>query len=238
MIGILTKLAPHHKELKNRLISCIVVITITTIIAYLFIEPVATLFMRPLFMADAKITNLVYTNLTEAFISYIKLALLIGIGVSLPFIIYQVWMFVAPGLHKHEKRIAIRIIFWGMLLFMAGAAFSFFVALPRILIFFMSYAGENLEAMPKLGLYLSFIGRTILAFGLAFEVPFLMFMTTKTGLIKREQFQQRRKYFYIIILVASFLLTAGEPTATILLAVPLFALYEAGIIISKVFRAP
>ncbi len=235
MIGILTKFAPYHEELRKRLIKSFVIILIFTVIAYLFIEPIAAVCMQPLFYAYPELTRLVYLNLTEAFISYIKLALLIGIAASFPFILYQLWMFIAPALFAHERRLAIIIISWATLLFIGGALFAFFIALPKILVFFMSYAGDNLQPMPRLGLYLTFVARMVLTFALAFQIPFLMVMTIKTGLVSKTHFSKQRKYFYAAIVFLSFLLTAGEPTATVLLSIPLFGLYEAGIIAGKMF---
>ena len=235
MIAAFEHFRPHHEELRKRLIRSFLAIAICTVVAYLFIDQIAGLCTRPLFLADPTLKTLVYTKLTEAFISYIKLALLVGILVSSPYLLYQVWMFVAPGLLDHEKRIARRIIFWATGLFVAGALFSFFIVLPKTLAFFMGYAGTNLQPMPKLGLYLTFVARMVLAFALAFEIPFLMVMASATGLVQHGHFTSKRKYFYIAIIVLSFLLTAGDVTATVLLSFPLFGLYEAGIIAGRVF---
>jgi len=235
MIAALEHFAPHHQELRKRLIRSFLVILVTTTLAYLFIDPIAGFCMRPLFLAAPDLDHLVYTKLTEAFISYIKLSLLVGITVSFPVLLYQIWMFVSPGLLDDERRIAKRIVLWATLLFAGGVLFSFFIVLPRTMMFFMSYAGDNLLPMPKLGLYLTFVARMVLAFGIAFEIPFLMLMAVKTGLISRQHFKAKRKYFYMAIVVLSFLLTAGEITATVLLSLPLFGLYEAGIIAGRVF---
>ena len=235
MIAALEHFRPHHEELRKRLIRSFAAIAICTVIAYIFIDQIAGLCTRPLFLADPALKTLVYTKLTEAFISYIKLALLAGILVSFPYLLYQVWMFVSPGLLDHEKRLARKIIFWATGLFAAGALFSFFIVLPRTLAFFMSYAGTNLEPMPKLGLYLTFVARLVLAFAIAFEIPFLMVMASTTGLVSTGHFKNKRRYFYIAIVILSFLLTAGDVTATVLLSFPLFGLYEAGIIAGRVF---
>ncbi len=235
MIAAFEHFRPHHEELRKRLIRVFLAITVCTVVAYLFIDQIAGLCTRPLFLADPALKTLVYTKLTEAFISYIKLALLVGILTSFPYLLYQIWMFVAPGLLEHEKRIARKIVFWATGLFAAGALFSFFIVLPKTLTFFMSYAGTNLEPMPKLGLYLTFVARMVLAFAIAFEIPFLMVMASVTGLIKQDHFAGKRKYFYMAIIMLSFLLTAGELTATVLLSFPLFGLYEAGIIAGRVF---
>ena len=157
MIAAFEHFAPHHAELRKRIIRCIVAVALGTVAAYLFIDQIVALCMQPLFFAYPALQKLVYTKLTEAFITYLKLSLLVGILVSFPVWLYQLWMFVAPGLLDNERRLARQIVFWATFLFAGGAAFAFFIALPRILDFFMSYAGTNLEPMPRLGLYLTFV---------------------------------------------------------------------------------
>ena len=235
MIAAFEHFAPHHKELRKRLIRGFLAIILATVIAYLFIDQIVALCMQPLFIAYPALQKLVYTKLTEAFITYLKLSLLVGIIASFPFLFYQVWMFIVPGLLDDERRLARQAVFWSTFLFAGGASFAFFIALPHILGLFMSYAGPNLEPLPKLGLYLTFVARMVLAFGIAFEIPFLMFMTSKSGLIGRDYFRTKRIYFYIAIVVLAFLLTAGELMATALLSFPLFGLYETGILLGRIF---
>jgi len=238
MRAALEHFTPHYKELRQRLIAVFIAIALASTLSYIYIDQIAGFCMQPLFQAYPDLGRLVYTKLTEAFVSYIKLSILVGIGVSFPFLLYQIWMFIAPGLLEHEQRLARQIVGWASLLFAGGAAFAFFIVLPRMLTFFMGYAGDNLQPMPKLGLYLTFVARTVLAFGIAFEIPFLMVMAMKTGLVSRTYFTGKRTWFYMAIVVLSFLLTAGDITATALLSLPLFALYEAGIIIGRVFASP
>jgi sec-independent protein translocase protein TatC len=235
MLAALEHFAPHHQELRRRLIRCFLAIALASCLAYLGIERIAEFFMQPLFHAYPPLHKLVYTRLTEAFITYLKLSILVGIILSFPVLIYQVWMFVAPGLMDDERRLARNIVFWSSFLFVCGALFALFIVLPRILAFFMSYAGPNLEPLPRLGLYLTFVGRMVLAFGISFEIPFLMFMISRAGLVSTKYFARKRFYFYIAIVVLAFLLTAGEVTATVLLSLPLFGLYETGILLGKIF---
>ncbi len=231
----LEQFRPHHEELRRRLLVSIAAVAICSGLAWLFIDQIAAFCIEPLRIAAPQLEKLVYTKLTDAFISYLKLALLTGIIASFPVLLYQAWMFISPGLLAKERRLARRIIFWATGLFTAGALFAFFIVLPRTLAFFMSYAGGNLQPMPKLGLYLTFVARMVLAFAVAFEIPFLMVMAAAAGLVQRNHFQSKRKYFYIAIIGLSFLLAAGDITATVLLALPLFGLYEAGIIASRIF---
>lgn len=229
--------APHHQELRTRLIKIFLAIIVCTAIAYGLSEHIARIFLAPLFQASPLIHKLVYTNLPEAFLSYIKLALLVGLVASFPIILYQIWMFIAPGLKSSEKKFAVVVVFWATLLFMAGAAFAFLAVLPRMLHFFMSYASQNLEPLPKFGDYLTFVARTMLAFGLSFEIPFLMVMAGKAGFVQAGYFRKKRFSFYAAIVVLAFLLTAGDFMATAMLAIPLFGLYEAGIFLTAIFGA-
>jgi sec-independent protein translocase protein TatC len=236
MITAFDHFRPHHEELRKRIIRIIAAVFLCTFVAYLGKDYIAAFCMQPLFKAAPELEKLVYTKLTEAFISYIKLSLLTGILISFPYILFQIWMFISPGLLAGEKKTARRVVLWATFLFLGGACFSFFIALPKILSFFMSYAGPNLTPMPKFGLYLTFVGRMVLAFGLAFEIPFLMVMASRTGLVAPHYFSKKRTWFYIAIMVLSFLLATGELTATVLLCLPLFLLYEAGILAGRVFK--
>lgn len=230
MITAFDHFRPHHEEMRKRLIRCIAALVVCTALCYMFKDLLAQLCMQPLFQAYPELEKLIYTKLTDAFISYIKLSLLAGIMLCFPYVLYQLWMFIAPGLLDNEKSIARTIVFCSTFLFAGGTCFAFFVALPQILSFFMSYAGPNLEPMPKFGLYLTFVGRMMLAFGIAFEIPFLMVMARKAGLVSPHYFTSRRLWFYAAIIVLSFLLASGEITATVLLSIPLFLLYEIGIL--------
>ncbi|PID72457.1 MAG: twin-arginine translocase subunit TatC [Desulfobulbus propionicus] len=233
MITAFDHFRPHHEEMRKRLIRCIVALVLFSAAAYMFKESLAQLCMQPLFQAHPELEKLIYTKLTDAFISYIKLSILAGLIMSFPYILFQLWMFIAPGLLDNEKRIARTIVLCSTLLFAGGACFAFFIALPKMLTFFMGYAGPNLLPMPKFGLYLTFVGRMLLAFGIAFEIPFLMVMARKTGLVSPLYFTSRRMWFYLAIVVLSFLLATGELTATVLLSLPLFVLYEVGIVGGK-----
>lgn len=225
----------HLAELRQRLIVSFGAIFFFAALSYFFAEQIARFFMTPLFLASPALIKLVYTNLTEAFITYLKLSLLLGIILSIPVLLYELWMFVAPGLHANEKKTVLTVVFWASLLFGAGACFAFYIVLPRVLHFFMGFANPQLTPLPKLSGYLTFVARTSLAFGLAFEIPFLMVAAAKIGWVKRNYFLTKRKYFYAAILVFSVLLAAGDLIAAVLLCLPLFALYESGILITRIF---
>jgi len=227
---------PHHLELRRRIIRIFLAIILCSGVAYYFSEEIAAYLIAPLYSATPLMKKLVYTNLPEAFIAYIKLSLLVGLAASFPVILYQLWSFTAPGLKKNEKKIAFTVVFWGSLLFALGAFFALFGMLPRMLAYFMSYASESLEPLPRLGRYLTFVIRTVIAFGLAFQIPFLMVMTGKANIVSAQYFRAKRIYFYGAITVIAFLLSAGDLMATVLLTIPLVLLYESGILLMRLFR--
>lgn len=234
MNPLATVFSSHYAELRTRLIRSFLAIFLCSCLAYLFKDLLASLCMGPLLHAYPQTGKLVYTNLTEAFISYIKLALLCGTMLSFPFLLYQAWMFITPGLIDKERRLVSQVLFWGTMLFLAGGLFAFFVVLPRLLHYFMGYAGPNLIPMLKLGTYLGFTARMVFAFAIAFEIPFLMVMAVRADLTTAKYFTSKRFYFYSAILVLSFLLSAGDIASTILLTFPLMGLYETGILANKV----
>ncbi len=225
----------HLRELRRRLLVVFVAIIAASVAAYAFIEPLVRLLVQPLRQAHPAAQRLVYTNLPEAFVSYFKVALLAGLIVAFPVIVYQLWMFVAPGLHRHEKRVALTVVGWGGGLFVGGVLFAYGVVLPQALHFLLSFAGPGLAPQLKLGAYLTFVARSSLAFGLAFELPFLMVMAVKAGLLDRTYFARHRKYSYIGILIIAFLLVAGDLVSTVLVAVPFCGLYEAGGLLGRMF---
>lgn len=204
-------------------------------LAYYFSQPIAAYLVQPIFAASPQVEGLVYTHLTEAFVGYLKLAVLAGVAASFPVACYELWMFVAPGLEGREKKIALTVSFWATSLFLGGIIFAYFIALPEILTFLMNSAGPQLEAKPRLDSYLTFVARTVIAFGLAFEIPFLMVAAGRTGLVERKYFVEKRWISYGAILLLAFLMTAGDPLGAVLLALPLIILYEIGILLAFLF---
>jgi len=228
----------HLHELRHRVAVSLGAILLFSVISYFFSEHIADFLMAPLFQAYPDLGGLVYTNLTEAFISYLKISFFVGLMAAFPVVLFQTWMFIVPGLKKDEKKVARQIVFWATLLFTGGVAFAFLVVMPKALTFLLSFADQDLEALPKLDSYLSFVVRSSVAFGLSFEIPLLMVMAGKAGFVQRQYFVKQRKYFYLAILVLSFLLAAGDFLSMILLAFPLFILYEAGLFVMLLFRSP
>lgn len=222
----------HLQELRRRVMIACGAVLLFAILAYGFAEPLTALLLKPIFRALPHLPGLVYTSLPAAFIAYLKVSLLAGLAAALPVICYQVWRFVSPGLKPNERRLAIFVSFWAALLFVGGALFAYLVVLPDMLTFMLGMAGERLRPLPRLDAYLAFVARTVMAFGLAFEIPFLMVAAGRTGLVAPGYFRRKRWYSYLGILILGFLLVGGDPLGTILLAGPLVLLYEAGVLLT------
>ncbi len=222
----------HLQELRRRAIIACGAVVLFSGLAYAFAEPLTALLLKPIFRALPNLKGLVYTNLPEAFIAYLKVSVLAGLAAALPVICYQVWRFVSPGMKANERRLALLVSFWAALLFIGGALFAYLVVLPDMLSFMLGMAGERLQAMPKLDAYLAFVGRSVLAFGLAFEIPFLMVAAGRAGLVTPGYFRRKRWYSYVGILVLAFLLVGGDPLGAVMLAGPLVLLYEAGVLLT------
>lgn len=233
MLSLFDHCGSHLKELRQRVLVSLAAVVLCSSVAYAFARPVSEFFIAPLLRVSPELTHLVYTNLTEAFFSYMKLAVMVGITASSPILMYQAWGFVAPGLHAHEKSTVLTVILLASALFGVGAIFAYWVVLPQALSFLMGFARAELTPMPKFGEYLTFIARTAIAFGLAFEIPFLMAAAVKTGLVSSTHFVQKRLYFYFGLLGIAFILAAGDPFSAILLAIPLAGLYEMGAFVGR-----
>ncbi len=235
MSALSAHFTPHLRELRRRVLTVIAAMVLGTGGVYWFVEDLVRYLSAPLTRIDPELSRLVYTALPEALVSYLKLSLLLGVIIALPVAVYHLWMFVAPGLHRREKVVAVKVASWGFLLFAGGALFAYFVVLPQMLHFLLWFATEQIHPHLKLAPYLNFVVRNSFAFGLGFELPFLMVMATRLGLVTSDYFVRYRVYSYLGILVIALLLVAGDPVAAFMVTVPLCLLYEAGILIGKIF---
>jgi sec-independent protein translocase protein TatC len=218
----------HLRELRRRVAISFGAVVVFTALAYAFSDGLTAFLLRPIFRALPHLKGLVYTSLPEAFIAYFKVSLLVGLSAALPVILYEIWRFVSPGLRAGERRVALLVVFWATLLFLAGVLFAYLVVLPQVLQIMLGAAGERLLARPRLDDYLTFVARTVLSLGLAFEIPFLMVAAGKIGLVSQRFFRQKRWISYGVLLGLAFLLVAGDFLSALLLAAPLALLYETG----------
>ena len=223
-------LTEHLAELRTRLIRSIAAVAVGFCISYAFIEPIFALLSKPLEEVVPPGTTLIFTSYPEAFFTYLKLALTCGIFLASPFILYEIWAFVAPGLYPHEKKWALPFIVFSSLFFVGGALFGYIVVFPAAFNFLASYAGQNLKLMPSVSEYFSLTIKLLLGFGAAFELPIFMVFMALIGLIDAKMLRKNRKYALLIIFILAAILT---PTPDVvnqcLLALPLLVLYEISI---------
>jgi sec-independent protein translocase protein TatC len=162
-----------------------------------------------------------------------KLALLAAVFFAMPVILYQVWAFVAPGLYRHERRFALPLFVSSVILFYAGAAFAYFVVFPVIFNFFVMTTPEGVEMMTDITQYMDFAVLLFFAFGLAFEIPVATVLLVRTGLVSREKLAKNRGYVLLAIFIIAAFLTPPDPVSQTLMALPMYALYEGGVLMSR-----
>ena len=225
----------HLDELRRRLITVFIAVAIGFAAAYGFKEFLFEILVRPLRLVMAEGDTLIFTNLPEAFFTYLKVALLTGIGLASPVILYQFWMFVAPGLYDKEKRLLLPIVFLSTLFFVGGAMFGYFIVFPYGFEFFLGFATETIRPMPSMKEYLSFAAKLLLAFGIVFELPLVITFMAKLGLVTVPFLKRNRKYAILLFFAGSAILTPPDVVTQVMMALPLMLLYEISIIGARIF---
>jgi sec-independent protein translocase protein TatC len=225
----------HLEELRSRLIACAVAVGIGFLISYGFKKQLFDILVAPLTQAMQTGDTLIYTNLPEAFFTFLKVSLLSGLMVGSPVIIYQFWMFVAPGLYDREKKLLVPIILLSSFFFIGGALFGYFVVFPWGFKFFLGFATETIRPMPSMKEYLSFSSKLLLAFGLVFELPLVLTFMARLGLVTVPFLKKNRKYAVLIFFAGAAIITPPDVVTQIMMALPLMLLYEVSIIGAKLF---
>ncbi len=231
-------LLAHLLELKTRLTRVFIVWVLFSCLGYLVVEPVYQFLVAPLAEAfpDASSRRLIYTSLAETFITYVKLSCFIGLMVSFPYVASQVYLFLAPGLYKREKRVLLPYLIGGPVLFFLGAALAYYLVMPMAWKFFAGFetkaqaGGMAIMLEAKVSEYLSLVLHVIIAFGLAFQLPIVLTMLVRVGILKTSTLTGGRRYAVVILLVAAAFLTPPDVLSQIMLFIPLYLLYELAII--------
>lgn len=226
----------HLNELRVRLVRCLIAVFIGFLACYGFAEQLFMLLMQPLIvLLEPSGGSLIYTGLPEAFFTHLKVAALAGLFVASPYVFYQIWMFIAPGLYEGERKYMIPIALCSALCFVTGALFGYFIVFPFGFQFFLGYASEVIQPMPSVKEYFSFSTSMLFAFGLIFELPLFMFFLSILGVVNYKSLRKYRKFAILGSFVVSAILTPPDVVSQSLMAGPMCLLYEVGIWVSYMF---
>jgi len=225
----------HLEELRKRLVVCFIAVGIGFVACYGFKEKLFQILTRPLISVMNTKDSMIFTGLPEAFFTYLKVAFLSGLILAAPVIIYQFWMFVAPGLYHKEKRLFIPIVFLSTVFFVGGALFGYFIVFPFGFKFFLGFATDTIRPLPSMKEYLGFAAKLLLAFGLVFELPLVITFLARLGLVSVDFLKKNRKYALLLFFVFAAILTPPDVVTQIMMALPLMVLYEISIIGARIF---
>ncbi len=226
-------LISHLLELRNRLLYAIVAILVVFVPLAIFSEPLYHQLAAPLLAALPAGNGMIVTNPLQAFLTPIKLALFFAVVITIPFVLYQIWAFVAPGLYKHEQKMVLPLLVSSSGLFYAGMAFAYFIVFPLVFGFLSRVTPEGVQFMPDIKAYQDFVFTLFFAFGVAFELPVALVLLTRMGIINPHTLGKKRPYVVLWTFVAAMLLTPPDALSQTLLAIPLLILFEIGLFISK-----
>lgn len=228
-------LMTHLVELRDRLIKIIAGIIIVLLALFPFASQIYTFLADPLLKHLPEQSTMIATEVAAPFLTPFKLVMLLSIVITIPWILYQLWAFIAPGLYKHEKRLVFPLLVSSSLLFYLGMVFAYYIVFPLVFGFFTKAAPEGVAVMTDISRYLDFVSKLFIAFGAAFEVPVLTFVLVMTGVTTVEALSGARSYVIVAAFVIGMLLTPPDVISQILLAIPVWLLFELGLLMSKIF---
>ena len=223
----------HLIELRSRLLKVFALFAILSIAGIPFASEIYSFIASPLIDLLPNGSTMIATEVASPFMAPIKLVLYVALLLSMPWLFYQTWMFVSPGLYKEEKNVTAPLMLSTIILFFSGVCFAFFVVCPIIFKFFIGMAPANIQVMTDINQYLSFIFKLLFAFGIAFEIPIATIIVIKSGIASKESLISARPYLIILFLVIGMLLTPPDIFSQLFLAVPMWLLFEMGILFSR-----
>ncbi len=222
-------LTGHLDELRKRLVRALLAVAIGTIICYNWAGPIYRSIMAPLSRSLPPESHLIFTELTEAFLTYFKVALWGGFLLASPVVFYQAWRFVSPGLYSKERALVLHFAFWSAAGLVAGVAFGYFVAIPSIFSFLLSFGRHSVVPMPSMQASLSLVLRMLSIFGVLFELPLALYLCGRGGILSSRILRKGRKVAALGALLLAAVLTPPDVISQLLVAGPLYLLYEVGI---------
>jgi len=228
----------HLIELRSRLIKAIVSVFIVTVCLVPWAKELYALLAAPLLRALPEGATMIATDVTGTFLVPLKVTLMAALLIALPYVLWQAWAFIAPGLYHHEKRLAVPIIASSVVFFGFGMAFAYFVVFPIAFRIFAGYAPAGVQMMTDIDKYLSFVMTMFIAFGLTFEVPVIVIVLVRMGIVSLDKLRSIRGYVIVGATVVGAVFTPPDVVSQMLLAVPLWLLYELGLLFARFVSAP
>ncbi|WP_404325438.1 twin-arginine translocase subunit TatC [Cobetia sp. UIB-001] len=229
-------LIEHLIELRSRLLRATLVVLVVFAALYGFSNQIYLYVAEPLMALLPPGSQMIATEVASPFLAPFKLTLVVALFLAIPAVLYQAWAFIAPGLYENEKALALPLLASSILLFYAGAAFAYYVVFPLLFQFFTTTGPENVAIMTDINQYLNFVLKLFFAFGVAFEIPIATFLLIWTGATTVEALSKKRPYIVIACFVVGMLLTPPDVISQSLLAIPMWLLFEIGILASRLFK--
>lgn len=226
-------LISHLVELRQRLMRAVLAVFLIFLGLFYFANDLYLFMSAPLTALLPEGTSMIATDVTSPFFAPFKLTLVAAIVLAMPYILHQIWSFIAPGLYANEKQLAIPLLISSILLFYAGIAFAYFVVFPLIFGFFTSVGPENVAVMTDISSYLNFVLKLFFAFGIAFEIPIATLLLIKSGAVTAKSLAAKRAYVVVVCFVFGMLLTPPDIISQSLLAIPMWLLFELGLFMSR-----
>jgi sec-independent protein translocase protein TatC len=228
----------HLFELRDRLVRSLVALGIVFIPTFFFASELYDLLAMPMMRTLPEGSKMIATGVITPFFIPMKIALMVAFLVALPYILYQAWAFVAPGLYAHEKRLALPLVVSSTLLFFAGMAFCYFIVFQTVFSFIAQFAPKSISVAPDIEAYFNFVLGMFLAFGLAFETPVVVVVLVMTGMISVEKLREIRAFVVVGAFIVAAVVTPPDVVSQLMLAVPLCLLYEVGIFFARFVAKP
>ncbi len=223
----------HFVELRARLIHSVMVLATAFAVCYYYSNDLYTFITKPILKQLAPNTQIITTNVTAPFMVPLQLSILVALLICAPYLLYQLWMFIRPGLYKHERSNIVPIIISSTLLFYSGITFAIVVICPVALKFFTNCAPTGVHVMLDIGNYLDFIITIAIACGLAFQIPIVTSLLIMLGILTKEQLRSKRKHIIVLVMVVGMLLAPPDMISQLLLSIPMWGLFELGLVFSR-----
>ncbi len=236
--GVQETFLSHLIELRTRLVRSIVAVVIVLLALFPWAKDVYALLAAPLLHALPKGATMIATDVTGTFFVPLKVTLMVAFLVALPYVLWQAWAFVAPGLYQHERRLALPVLVSSFLCFLGGMAFAYFAVFPIAFKFFAGYTPEGVTMMTDIDKYLSFVLTMFIAFGVTFETPVVVIVLVRFGVVPLAKLRAVRPYVIVGAFVVGAVFTPPDVVSQLLLAVPLWLLYELGLLLARFVERP